>query len=94
MARKKTLYIELDREKCVLPQEAKGYLLMKHANLLEKQRDRVDTWCEGKYDLEDIAKYLRKLETDPKPRIHFAQGQGSQAPVYHSSGSGPGSRPP
>ena len=37
LARKKTLFIELDREKCVLPQDAKGYLLLKHANLSEKQ---------------------------------------------------------
>ena len=36
LARKKTFYLELDREKCVLPQEAKGYLLMKHANLSDR----------------------------------------------------------
>ena len=29
LARKKTLFIELDREKCVLPQDAKWYLLLK-----------------------------------------------------------------
>ena len=81
LARKKTLFIELDREKCVLPQEAKGYLLLKHANLSEKQRDRIDTWCEGNYDLERIADFLRKLESDPKPRVHFNRPQGPPAPV-------------
>jgi len=62
ISRKKTLLNELDRAKCPLPSNAKGYLMLRDAGLPEKAWDTVETWTHGAYELPEIVTSLRKLE--------------------------------
>ena len=45
--RKNTLFKELDRAKCVLPDNAKGYILLPDAKLNAKARDTIETWTQA-----------------------------------------------
>ena len=60
--RKKTLFQDLDKAKCVLPSLAKGYILLKDAKLSDKARDVFEGWTEGEYEYDKVFKNLRKLE--------------------------------
>ena len=61
-ARKRILLNELDRAKCVLPSNAKGYIVLRDAHLSDKAWDMIDTWTQGSYDFETVQTALRKLE--------------------------------
>ena len=60
--RKSTLFKELDRAKCVLPDNAKAYILLRDAKLNDKARDTIETWTKGEYQYLDMQKQLKKLE--------------------------------
>ena len=62
VSRKKTLFTELDRTKCILPADAKGYIMLRDASLSDKAWDTIETWTKGTYALPEIATNLRKLE--------------------------------
>ena len=49
-SRKRVLFNELDRAKCILPPNAKGYITLRDAHLSDKAWDMVDTWTHGDYD--------------------------------------------
>ena len=56
------LFKELDKAECVLPDNAKGYLLLRDARLPDKSWDTIETWTKGTYELETIKDSLRELE--------------------------------
>ena len=62
VARKKTLFRELQKAGAPLPDEMKGYLLLRDATLSDRARDTMETWTAGAYDWDTIEKYLKKLE--------------------------------
>ena len=45
-----------------LPKGATGYIIFRQASLSEAQDQKVQTWCEGKYDRDVIIKALRRLD--------------------------------
>ncbi len=52
----------LAKEGVTLPSGAVGYIIFRQSSLNEAQEQRVQTWCEGKYDREPIIKALRRLD--------------------------------
>jgi len=70
VSRKKMLFNELDRAKCVLPPTAKGYIMLRDAQLSDRAWDTIETWTTGSYELSDIATYLRKLERPIPGKTH------------------------
>ena len=62
VARKRTLFAELDRAKCPLPNQAKGYIMLRDAQLSNRAWDTIETWTRGTYQIADIANNLRNLE--------------------------------
>ena len=79
ISRKTVLFKELDKAACVLPDNAKGYLLLRDARLTDKSWDTVETWTKGTYELETIKDSLRKLER-PVP------GRGGKTHIVGLSG--------
>ena len=62
VARKRTLFAELDRAKCPLPSQAKGYIMLRDSQIGNRAWDTIETWTRGTYQVADIATNLRKLE--------------------------------
>lgn len=61
-SRKSVLFRQLERAKCNLPDEAKGYILLRDAKLSSNAWDVMTTWTKGSYDFETIKAAMRKLE--------------------------------
>ena len=74
VSRKKTLFNELSRAKCDLPDLAKGYIMLRDARLPDRAWDMVDGWTYGSYKLADVSNALRKLERPipGKTKTHIA----------------------
>ena len=53
-SRKNALFKDLDRAKCVLPNDAKGYFLLKDATISGTAWDTITTWTRGSYDYKTI----------------------------------------
>ena len=60
VSRKKVLLNDLERAKCPLPSNAKGYIMLRDANLPERAWDTLEGWTRGSYELKEIAYSLRK----------------------------------
>ena len=52
----------LTKEGVTLPPGAMGYIIYRQSSLNEAQEQRVQTWCEGKYDRGPIIQALRRLD--------------------------------
>ena len=61
-SRKRTLFKDLERAKCKLPDEALGYILLRDAKLSTTAWDTITTWTQGDFSYDIINKSLRKLE--------------------------------
>ena len=72
---------ELLDEGVSLPEEVKGYVIFRHANLTQVQEDQMTTWTSGKHERQEIIKALRKLEKVQKDR------GGSKAYVFDEGDS-------
>ena len=90
ISRKKVLFNELEKAKCPLPSNAKGYLLLRDAKISERAWDMIDTWTRGTYEFNDILEALRKLER-PVPgrsKSHLAGMSGYvSADIVDSAGN-------
>ena len=62
VSRKKQLMQELDRTRCVLPDTARGYILLRGALLPDRAWDTLETWVQGDYSWDQVSSALRKLE--------------------------------
>ena len=56
------LFKKLKKAGCDLPDDAKGYLLLRNAKLPDQARDLVEMWSGGKYDYVQMQGYLKRLE--------------------------------
>ena len=55
-------FVLLAKEGVTLPPGAIGYIIYRQSSLTEAQEQRVQTWCEGKYEREPIIRALRRLD--------------------------------
>ena len=62
VARKRTLFKEIERAGCKLPTNALGYIMQRDAGLSDKAWDTLETWNKASYELAEVATSLRKLE--------------------------------
>ena len=83
VVRKTTLMKELDKAKCVLPSNAKGYIMQRDAGLPEKAWDTLEVWNKAEYELKDVQNGLRRLER-PAP------GRGGATHLIDASNTGEG----
>ena len=60
--RRKTLFRKLEKEGWKIPDEPKGYLLLRDAHLPDKARDLVEMWTGGIYNYPEMQMYLKRLE--------------------------------
>ena len=77
---------ELLDEGVTLPEEVKGYVIFRHANLTQVQEDQMTTWTSGNYARPEIIKALRKLEKVQKDRggskaYAFDEGESMTSPL-------------
>ena len=62
VTRRHISFNELTKEGWDIPPLAKGYILMRVANLLDKARDLVEMSSGGDYKYEGMQRYLKRLE--------------------------------
>ena len=55
-------FARLSKEGVDLPSGAIGYIMYRQASLTDAQDQRLQTWCEGKYDRDSVVKALRRLD--------------------------------
>ena len=62
---------EMEKQQIKLPDECKCYLLYRGANLNTTSVDTIQTWTEGKWDLEKMKEALVKLEHHTRNGLQF-----------------------
>jgi len=60
--RRDKLFKKLAKEGWDIPDEAKGYILLRDAHLPDKARDLLEMWTSGVYSYPEIQKCLKRLE--------------------------------
>ena len=62
IARKNTLCRELERAKCSLPSEVKGYMMLRDAQIGPRAWDQINGWTKGNWEHTEVVKCLKRLE--------------------------------
>ena len=72
-----------------LPDNFKGYCLLRDARLSEKQAEMIHQWAKGKMSFETVEEYLKCLER-PNPSAYIGEhNQSLTAPVFEEADGDP-----
>ena len=66
ISRKLALYRELERTGGKLPENIKGYMILRDAHLSDKQWEQINTWTQCDYEYDQVIMYLKRLDR-PQP---------------------------
>jgi hypothetical protein len=69
VARKEAEFTDLATRGCDLPPIAQAVILKRHADLQEREEERIDHWTDGKYELHSLRAAIRRLDKG-KPKKH------------------------